>query len=62
MPIRVRDLQVNGDDIKKYKSRMPEKYYGKLLKELLSRVFDGEINNTREELIGEIKHYDYRNN
>ena len=62
VPIRVRDLQVNGDDIKKYKSRMPEKYYGKLLKELLSRVFDGEINNTREELIGEIKHYDYRNN
>lgn len=60
--IRIKDLQVNGNDIKKYKPRMPEKYYGKLLKELLSRVFDGEISNTREELIEEIKRYDYRNN
>ncbi len=62
IPIRIKDLQVNGDDIKKCKLKMPEKYYGKLLKELLSRVFDGEINNTKEDLLREVKDYDWTNN
>lgn len=61
IPIRIKDLQVNGDDIKKCKPKMPEKYYGKLFKELLSRVFDGEINNTKEDLVREIKDYDWEN-
>lgn len=62
IPITVKDLKINGDDIKKYKPKMPQKYYGGLLKDLLFRVFDGEINNDREQLIMEIKAYDYRNN
>lgn len=61
IPITVRDLDVNGDDIKKYKPKMPQKYYSVLLKELLSKVFEGEIQNTKEQLITEIKNYDYRN-
>ena len=62
VPIRIKDLQINGDDVKKLKPKLPEKHYGKLLKDLLSRVFDGEINNTKEELSKEIKNYDIGNN
>ena len=60
IPITIRDLDVNGDDIKKYKPKMPQKYYNGLLKELLSKVFEGEIQNTREQLIAEIKNYEYK--
>ena len=62
VPITIKDLKVNGDDIKKCRPRLAEKHYGNLLKELLSKVFDGEIGNTKEELYKEIKSYDYRNN
>ena len=61
IPITIKDLKVNGDDIKKCKPKMPEKYYSLLLKELLSKVFDGEIKNEKDDLIKEIKAYDYRN-
>ena len=59
IPIRVKDLAVDGDVVKKYKPKMPEKYIGALLKELLDKVFTNEIQNTPEELIKEIKAYDY---
>lgn len=62
IPIQVKDLKVNGDDIKKYNPKLPQKYYSQLLKELINKVFDGEIKNTKEDLIMEIKNYDYRNN
>ena len=62
IPITIKDLCVNGDDIKKCRPRLAEKHYGKLLNVLLNKVFDGEVNNTKEELIREIKTYDYRNN
>lgn len=61
IPITIKDLQVDGNDIKKCKPKMPEKYYSLLLKELLSKVFDGEIKNDKVDLIKEIKAYDYRN-
>ena len=61
IPITIRDLEVSGDDIKKCKPKMPQKYYGPLLKELLNKVFEGEVQNTKEQLILEIKNYDYRN-
>lgn len=59
VPIRVKDLVVDGDTIKKYKPKMPEKYIGMLLRELLDKVFTNEIQNTEEDLIKEIKAYDY---
>lgn len=62
VPILVKDLCVNGDDIKKHKPKLPQKYYGVLLKDLLSRVFDNEIENNKEQLIEEIKKYDYTSN
>ena len=62
IPITIKDLKVGGEEINKYKPKMPNKYYGQLLKELLNKVFDGEIENTKEQLITEIKAYDYRNN
>lgn len=60
VPIRIKDLAVDGDTVKKYKPKMPEKYIGILLKELLDKVFTNEIQNTEEELIKEIKAYEYR--
>ena len=60
MPIRIKDLAVDGDTVKKYKPKMPEKYIGVLLRELLDKVFTNEIQNTEEELIKEIKAYEYR--
>ena len=60
VPIRVKDLVVDGDTVKKYKPKMPEKYIGILLRELLDKVFTNQIQNTEEELIKEIKEYEYR--
>ena len=62
IPIRVKDLAVDGDLIKKLKPKMPEKYIGVLLKELLDKVFVNEIENTVEDLTKEIKAYEYRHN
>ena len=62
IPIRVKDLAVDGDLIKKLKPKMPEKYIGVLLKELLDKVFVNEIENTVEDLTKEIKVYEYRHN
>lgn len=59
IPIVIKDLCVNGDDIKKYNKTLPEKYYGTLLKELLEKVFDAEVDNTKEKLIEEIKNYEH---
>ena len=62
IPVTIKDLKINGNDIKKIRPQIPKIYYGNLLKELLNKVFDGEIQNTKESLILEIKKYDYRNN
>ena len=56
----MKDLVVDGDTVKKYKPKMPEKYIGILLRELLDKVFTNQIQNTEEELIKEIKEYEYR--
>ena len=61
VPISVKDLKVNGVDIKKTKPRLSERLYGRLLKRLLYKVFDGEIKNSKDELTKEIKNYDTNN-
>ena len=56
IPIMVKDLKVDGNDIKKLFPKLPEKKYSKILNDLLSKVFEGELENNKEELIKEIKH------
>ncbi|MBQ3494003.1 MAG: CCA tRNA nucleotidyltransferase [Clostridia bacterium] len=60
IPIRVKDLAVDGETIMKLKPKMPQKYIGVLLKELLDKVFTNEIENTKDDLCKEIKAYDYK--
>ncbi len=62
IPIRIKDLQVNGNDIKKYRPKLDAKYYNEILQNLLIKVFDGEVENDRDKLITEIKNYDIANN
>ena len=52
--IRIKDLKINGNDIKQEYPKIKEKYYSVILTELLSRVFDGAIKNERDILIKEI--------
>lgn len=56
IPIVVKDLKIDASDLKKHFPKLPEKKYGKVLGDLLSKVFEGELENNREELLKEIKH------
>ena len=47
----LRDLAVNGDDVKKAMYLKEGKDVGHWLKEILNRVIDGELNNNRDDLI-----------
>ena len=49
--VSVKDLKINGDDIKKnYPTVKPERYKA-ILESLLSDIFDGRLNNDKKELI-----------
>lgn len=52
--ISVKDLKINGDDIKKYYPNVSQKRYRAILESLLSDVFDCKIANERKELIAAI--------
>lgn len=63
VPILVKDLKINGDDIKIARPKMPQKEYSNLLRELLDMVFEGKIENEKSALIKQVKVYEYdRNN
>ena len=47
----LKDLAINGDDVKKAFYLKEGKGVGLWLKEILNRVIDGELNNNREDLI-----------
>lgn len=49
--ISVKDLAINGDDIKKYYPEVNPKRYKAILESLLSDVFDCKIENERKQLI-----------
>ena len=47
----LKDLAVNGNDVKKAMMLKEGKYVGYWLNEILKRVIDGELNNNRDDLI-----------
>lgn len=55
IPVRVKDLAIDGNDIKKVLPKMPEKHIGDILKTLLDEVFENEIQNDKTELLKEVK-------
>lgn len=55
IPVRVKDLNIDGNDIKKVLPKLPEKHIGDILKKLLDSVFENEIENDRSELLKEVK-------
>lgn len=54
IPIRLKDLKINGLDIKAKYPKIKDKYYKVILTELLSKVFDGAIRNEKELLLEEV--------
>ena len=57
--IQVKDLEIKGSDIKKIYPNIPQRRYSYILNELLSKVFDGAVENTKQRLIEEVANYDY---
>lgn len=55
IPVRVKDLNIDGNDIKKALPKLPEKNISGILKKLLDEVFENEIENEKSALIKEVK-------
>lgn len=55
IPVRVKDLNIDGNDIKKILPKLPEKHIGEILKKLLDLVFENEIENEKSSLLKEVK-------
>lgn len=55
IPIRIKDLKISGQDIRKSYPQVAEINYKFILQLLLERVFDGFVLNERKDLIDEIK-------
>lgn len=55
LPITVKDLKISAVEIKKHFPKIQESKYKKILDGLLSKVFEGELENKAEALIKEIK-------
>lgn len=55
IPVRIKDLNIDGNDIKKALPRIAEKQIGEMLKNLLDKVFENEIENEKSSLIKEVK-------
>ena len=49
--VSTKDLKINGEDIKQHYPTVKSNRYKPILESLLSDVFDGQINNERDELI-----------
>ena len=49
--ISLKDLKINGDDIKSKYPEVNPKRYKPILESLLSDVFDGKLQNNKKELI-----------
>lgn len=57
--IQIKDLDIKGIDIKKKYPNIPQRRYSYILNELLSKVFDGVIKNSKQDLLEEVRNYDY---
>ena len=55
IPVRIKDLNIDGNDIKKALPKISEKNIGKILKILLDEVFENEVENEKSALIKEVK-------
>ena len=53
-PQNIKSLKINGDDLKNFPT-LPPKKYGAVLCNLLSKVFDGQVVNEKEELLKEVE-------
>lgn len=53
--INISDLSINGNDITKRFPKLDKKLYSKILDDLLNKVFDCKIDNSKEELLNYIK-------
>ncbi len=53
--IQVADLKIDENAIKKEFPKIDKRLYDKILKNLLSKVFDGKVKNEKEDLLVEIK-------
>ena len=58
IPVQIKDLKINGNDIKQNYPKIPEKRYKYILTDLLNKVFRAEIDNNKQCLIDEVKTYD----
>lgn len=55
LAIRTSDLKIDESDIKKNFPNIDKRSYGRILQNLLSKVFDGKIKNEKDVLIKEIE-------
>ncbi len=63
IPVRIKDLNIDGNDIKKALPKIEDKNISNILKQLLDSVFENEIANEKSVLIKEVKRIgNYRNN
>ncbi len=53
--IKLSDLKISESDIKKNFPKIDKRNYGRILNNLLSKVFDEKIANRKEDLLGEIE-------
>ena len=53
--VRVKDLAIDGNDVKKALPKVSEKKIGEILKKLLDEVFENEIANEKAVLMKEVK-------
>ena len=58
VPIQIKDLKINGNDIKLNYPKIPQKKYNYILTDLLNKVFRAELDNHKECLLAEVKEYD----
>ena len=62
IPVRIKDLNIDGNDIKKVIPKINEKSIGIILKKLLDSVFENEIENEKSVLLKEVKRLGNYNN
>lgn len=58
VPIQIKDLKINGNDIKSKCPKIAEKKYKYILTDLLNKVFRAELDNDKDCLINEVKKYE----
>lgn len=58
VPVQIKDLKINGNDIKTNFSNIQEKRYKYILTDLLNKVFRAQLDNNKDCLLAEVKKYE----